>query len=142
MAFENSCHFWGRLGADPRVNATTTGDKAANFRIAVNERFGRDDQGNPKEVTTWVNCVAWRKLADVVEQFIHKGDPVGVSGRLRNRTWKDQEGNDRYTTEIVLDSLKLMPKNGTGGNGSAKVNDFPPPDPGDIPNINADDIPF
>ena len=144
MGCENSCSFIGHLGADPRVNLTQDGTKAANFRVAVNERFGRDDQGNPKTITTWVNAVAWRKLADVVENYLHKGDFVIFKGPMRNRTWKGQDGADRYTTEIVVSSLRLGPKNGNGGNGgnSGNGNDYPPVDESAIPNIPSDDIPF
>jgi single-strand DNA-binding protein len=151
MAYENNCNFLGRLGADPIIRSTQAGDQVANFRIAVNEQFGVDANGNKKEVTTWINGVAWKKLATIMAQYCRKGDMIGLQGRHRNRTWKDQEGNDRYTTEIVADSVKFMPKpgNGNGGNGGQQpATDLPPVDgnggnggqhamaqvpPGDIP---------
>jgi len=139
MTVENSCVFVGRLGADPIVRTTTAGDAVANFRMAINEKFGVDAQGNPREVTTWVNGVAWRKLAGVVESYVHKGDMIALQGRLRNRTWKDTDGNDRYMTEIVADSLKLLsPKpNGNGAAPKQEAQDLPP-----IAEIADSDIPF
>lgn len=143
MAVENNCSFIGRLGADPIVRSTQAGDQVANFRIAVNERFGVDASGNPKEVTTWINGVAWKKLAEVMGQYCRKGDMLSIQGRMRNRTWKDQEGNDRYTTEIVSDSVKfLTPKNSNGTTNKPVAENAPPPDDSQIPGVTPNDLPF
>ena len=140
MSCENSCTFIGRLGGDPIIRQTKTGDSVANFRIAVNERFGFNDDGSPKEITTWVNGVAWRKLGEIVGKFCGKGDMISLQGRMRNQVWKDNDGNDRYSTNIEADSIKfLTPKNGNGNGGGSKPqgNELPP-----IPEIADDDIPF
>lgn len=148
MAIENNCIFVGRLGADPVLRYTQTGDSVSNFRIAVNEQFGVDGNGNRKEVTTWVNGVAWRRLAEVIAEHCHKGDMIGLQGRMRNRAWTDQDGNERYTTEIVADSIKfLSPKNGNGnGKKPAAQGEIPPPPDESqipqVPQIPPDDIPF
>jgi len=145
MAIENSCNFIGRLGADVILRNTQAGDPVANFRIAVNENFGVDANGVKKELTTWINGVSWKKLATVMNQYCRKGDMIGLQGRMRNRTWKDAEGADRYTTEIVADSVKfLTPKNGNGTAKDAKPQgDAPPPiDESQIPVVTPGDIPF
>ncbi len=143
MAVENSCNFIGRLGADIILRNTQAGDPVANFRIAVNENFGNDANGNKKEVTTWINGVAWKKLATVMNQYCRKGDMIGLQGRMRNRTWKDNEGTDRYTTEIVADSIKfLTPKSASAAKEAKPQETIPPVDEGQIPQVAPGDIPF
>ena len=91
----------------------------ATFTLATTERY-RDRSGEVRENTEWHNIVAWRNTADVVEKFVKKGTQVYIEGRIRTRSWDDQSGNKKYTTEIIADNLQLLGKrtdNPAGGQG-------------------------
>ena len=109
----------GNAGRDPEVRYTdgNGGAKVASFTLATSERFkGRD--GEVRENTEWHNIVAWRQSADVAEKFIKKGTQVFIEGRIRTRSYTDQAGVKKYTTEIVVDNLQLLgrrPDEGQGG---------------------------
>ncbi len=114
----------GNVGRDPEVRylegnqQNGQGTKVATFTLATTERF-RDRNGELRENTEWHNIVAWRNSADVAERFIRKGTQLYIEGRLRTRSWTDQTGNKRYTTEISVDNLQLLGKrdNAEGGQG-------------------------
>lgn len=101
------------------------GDKVANFSIACSEKWKDKNSGETKERTTWVPIVVWGALAGVVERFIHKGSKVYVAGKFTVRKWQDQSGNDRWSTEVVLQGFdaKLVmldgKRDGDGGSGGA-----------------------
>lgn len=120
----NSCSFIGNLGKDPEIRSMQNGDKVANLSIAVTEKWKSKD-GEKKERTTWVPIVIWGPLAGVAERFLHKGSKVFVCGKFSVRKWQDQSGQDRYSTEIVLQGfdakLEMLdaPKGDTGGAGSS-----------------------
>jgi single-strand DNA-binding protein len=100
----------GNVGQDPEVRYTgdaTNGAKVATIRLATTERY-RDRNGNPQEHTEWHNVVVWRNQADVVEKYVKKGSQLYIEGRIRTRSWDDQSGNKRYTTDIVADTLQLL----------------------------------
>lgn len=100
----------GNVGQDPEIRYTgdaTNGAKVATIRLATTERY-RDRNGNLQEHTEWHSIVAWRNTADVVEKYVKKGTQIYVEGRLRTRSWDDQNGNKRYTTEILADTLQLL----------------------------------
>ena len=100
----------GNVGQDPEVRYTgdaNNGAKVATIRLATTERY-RDRNGNPQEHTEWHNVVVWRNQADVVEKYVKKGTQLYVEGRIRTRSWDDQSGNKRYTTDIVADTLQLL----------------------------------
>ena len=102
-----------RSGRDPEVryldgNAPGgQGRKVATFTLATTERY-RDRSGESRESTEWHNIVAWGQPADVVERFVKKGTQLYIEGRLRTRSWTDQSGAKRYTTEINVDNLQLL----------------------------------
>ena len=100
----------GNVGQDPEVRYTgdaSNGAKVATIRLATTERY-RDRNGNPQEHTEWHNVVVWRNQADVVEKYVKKGTQLYVEGRIRTRTWDDQSGNKRYSTDIVADTIQLL----------------------------------
>ena len=102
----------GNVGRDPEVrylegNAASGGTKVATFTLATTERY-RDRSGEQRENTEWHNIVAWRNSADIAERYVKKGTQLYIEGRLRTRSWADQAGNKKYTTEIVVDSLQLL----------------------------------
>jgi len=91
----------GNLGADPEVR--TVGDsKVANLRLAVNEKWKDRNTGEKREKTEWVPVTIWGPVAGVAEQYLRKGSKVFVSGKFQTRKWQDKDGNDRYTTEVVV----------------------------------------
>ena len=102
----------GNVGQEPSIryldqNSAQGATKVASFTLATTERY-RDRSGEVRENTEWHNIVAWRNNADVVERFVHKGTQLYIEGRLRTRSWTDQTGNKRYTTEINTDTLQLL----------------------------------
>ena len=100
----------GNVGQDPEIRYTgdaNNGAKVATIRLATTERY-RDRNGNPQEHTEWHNVVVWRNQADVVEKYVKKGTQLYIEGRIRTRSWDDQSGNKRYTTDIVADTLQLL----------------------------------
>ena len=110
----NLCQFIGRLGADPEARQTQGGTAVTNFNIACGEKF-KDQSGAVQERTTWVRIVAWGKLAEICSQYLRKGSQVYVSGRFSERKWQDQNGNDRYTVEIVADKMQMLGSKQDGG---------------------------
>ena len=102
----------GNVGRDPEVrylDGQSGNAKVATFTLATTERY-RDRNGETRENTEWHNIVAWRNTADVVERFVRKGTQLYIEGRIRTRSWEDQTGNKRYTTEIIADTLQLLGK--------------------------------
>ncbi|MCM1177631.1 MAG: single-stranded DNA-binding protein [Clostridium sp.] len=100
----------GNVGQDPEVrylDGNASNAKVASFRLATTERY-RDRNGEMKENTEWHSVVAWRNLADIIEKYVKKGTQLYVEGRIRTRSWDDQGGNKRYTTEILADNLQLL----------------------------------
>jgi single-strand DNA-binding protein len=93
----------GNLGADPEVRRLNSGDPAVNIRIATSENWRDKSSGERREKTEWHNVVIFNdNLAKVAENYLRKGSKVYVEGQLQTRKWQDRDGNDRYTTEIVL----------------------------------------
>ena len=107
----NQCNFIGRLGRDPEMRSTATGDQVANFSIAVGWK------SKQKEGTEWVNVVAFGKLAEIIGQYLTKGSRIFVSGKQRTRKWQDKNGQDRYSTEIVANELQMLDSKGSGNPG-------------------------
>ena len=105
----------GNVGGDPEVryldgnNPNQGATKVAQFTLATTERY-RDRNGELRENTEWHNIVCWRNSADVAEKFIRKGTQVYIEGKLRTRSWTDQTGNKRFTTEVAVDNLQLLGK--------------------------------
>lgn len=104
----------GNVGKDPEVryldgnnNPNSGSTKVATFTLATTERY-RDRNGELRENTEWHNIVAWRNSADVAEKYIRKGTQLYIEGKLRTRSWTDQTGNKRFTTEITVDNLQLL----------------------------------
>jgi single-strand DNA-binding protein len=97
----------GNLGADPEVRTTAGGTRVAGFSLATS-RSWTDREGQPQERTEWHRIVAWDKLADIAEQFLHKGDRVYVEGEIQSRSYEDKEGVTRYVTEIRVRELVML----------------------------------
>jgi|APHig6443717497_1056834.scaffolds.fasta_scaffold220987_2 single-strand DNA-binding protein len=136
----------GNLGADPEIRYTQDGTPAASFTVATTERWKGKD-GQMQEQTEWHRITAWRRLAEICGEYLSKGSRVYIEGKLQTRKWKDQSGNDRYTTEIVAREMKMLsPRTTAGGGGSGAEyggaaggfggDPFPEPPP------MGDDVPF
>ena len=98
----------GNLGSDPEVKYTTSGVPVANLNLATNESW-TDKSGEKQERTEWHRLVFWRKLAEIVGQYLRKGSKIYVEGRLETRSWDDaQSGQKRYTTEIVVNDMQML----------------------------------
>ena len=97
----------GNVGKDPEIRHLESGASVASFSLATTERY-RDKNGESKEITEWHNIVAWRQLADLASNYIKKGTQIYVEGRIRTRSWDDQNGAKRYTTEIMADVIQLL----------------------------------
>lgn len=114
MAGLNKVMLIGNLGKDPEVKTLDNGAKIATFPLATSENY-KDKEGNRQTRTEWHNLVLWRGLADIAENYLHKGSQVFVEGRLSTRKWEDKEGHTRYTTEVIGDNLVLLGRAGEGG---------------------------
>jgi single-strand DNA-binding protein len=104
----------GNLGADPEMKYTPSGKAITTFRVAVGRTY-RSPEGENRDETEWFRIVAWDKLAETCNQYLRKGAKVYVEGRLQTRTWKDKEGQDRSTTEVVASEMTMLDKPGGGG---------------------------
>ena len=116
MASVNRVILIGNLGKDPEMRYLPSGDAVANFSIATTEKF-KDKGGAMQEHTEWHRISFFGRTAEVAGEYLKKGSPVYVEGRIRTRKWQDKDGNDRYSTEIVGDRMQLLGSRG-GGEGS------------------------
>ena len=103
----------GNMAAAPELRTTTTGKQVCNFRLATN-RVWKDASGQQQKETEFHTIVAWGKLAEIASRYLTKGTLAMIEGRLRTRSWQDQSGNKRFTTEIIADGLQLGPKRTPG----------------------------
>ena len=119
----------GNLGADPEVRRLNSGDPVVNLRIATSENWRDKSTGERREKTEWHNVVIFNdNLAKVAENYLRKGSKVYIEGQLQTRKWQDRDGNDKYTTEIVLQRFRgeltmLDGKNDGGGGGRGYSDD-------------------
>lgn len=118
MASVNKVILVGNLGADPEVRYLPSGDAVANIRLATTDRYKEKDSGEFKEVTEWHRVSFFGRLAEIVSEYLKKGSSVYVEGRIRTRKWQGQDGQDRYTTEIVADQMQML-----GGSGKGRTGD-------------------
>ncbi|MDR1529360.1 MAG: single-stranded DNA-binding protein [Burkholderiales bacterium] len=117
MASVNKVILIGNLGRDPEMRYTTGGDAVANFSIATTDQWKDKSSGEKKESTEWHRIVLFGRTAEIAGEYLKKGRPVYIEGRLQTRKWTDKDGNDRYTTEIIGDRMQLL--GGSGGGGDA-----------------------
>ena len=97
----------GNLGSDPEVKHTPSGVQVANFSLATSESW-TDTDGERQERAEWHRLVLWRKLAEIAGQYLKKGNKIYVEGKLQTRSWDDQNGQKRYTTEVVVNSMEML----------------------------------
>ncbi len=117
MASINKVILVGNLGKDPEVRYMPNGDAVANITIATSESWKDKNTGEKKELTEWHRVVFYRKLAEIVGQYLKKGSAVYVEGSIKTRKWTDKEGVERYTTEINANEMQMLGGKNSGGSG-------------------------
>lgn len=132
MASVNKTILVGNVGADPETRYMPNGDAVCNVRIATSESWKDKTTGEKKEITEWHRVVFYRKLAEVVSQYVKKGSAIYVEGRIRTRKWQNKEGQDQYTTEIEANEMQMLGSRGgdTGNNQSPAEGRTQPADRG------------
>lgn len=123
----------GNLGGDPEVRATAAGARIANINVATSESWTDKTSGQKQERTEWHRVVFFNRLAEIVEQYLTKGSQVYVEGQLRTNKWQDQNGQDRYTTEIIASEMQMLGGRGGGGSGAGGGGDYQSTAPMDPP---------
>lgn len=124
MASVNKVILIGNLGADPETRYSPDGAAITNIRMATTEKWKDKGSGEMREQTEWHRVVFFGRLAEIAGEYLKKGSPVYVEGRLRTRKWTDKDGNDRYTTEITADAMQLL--GSRGGAGEPATRDVAP----------------
>lgn len=144
MAGVNKVILVGNLGKDPEVRHLDNGRAVANFSMATSESY-KNKQGERVTTTEWHNIVLWTPLAEIAEKFLKKGNQVYIEGKLTTRSWDDQDGNKRYTTEVVGREMTLLgsrednqgggaaPAASTGATAASPVSAIPEDDTDDLP---------
>ena len=117
----------GNLGSDPEVRYTPNGAPVANFSLATSESWNDRNTGERQERTEWHRLVLWRKLAEIAGQYLKKGARIYVEGKLQTRSWDDQSGQKRYTTEIVVNDMQMLDSRGEGGGSGGRDTGYNPP---------------
>lgn len=137
----------GNVGKDPEVRYMPNGNAVANLTLATSESWKDKATGETQERTEWHRVVFFRRLGEIVGEYVKKGSKIYVEGRLQTRKWQGQDGQDRYTTEIVADQMQMLDSRGGGGGGGGDYGSGRPsesdmasssPDDGGFD----DDIPF
>ncbi|MBN2332902.1 MAG: single-stranded DNA-binding protein [Deltaproteobacteria bacterium] len=141
MAGVNKVILVGRLGGDPEMKYGSSGSPFTTFTLATSENWTKD--GKKEERTEWHRIVVFGKLAEICAQYLNKGKQIYLEGKLQTRAWEDKEGNKRWTTEIVGNTMQMLGSAGdasagsAGERGSSYGGGMPP-----APPSNEDDIPF
>lgn len=108
----------GRLGADPESRAFPNGGSICNLSIATSESWRDKQTGERQERTEWHRVVLRNKLGEIAQQYLRKGSQVYIEGRIQTRKWQDQNGQDRYSTEIIGNEMTMLDSRGSGGDSS------------------------
>lgn len=104
----NKVFLIGNAGKDPEIRYTSNGDAVANLTIATSETWKDKHSGEQQEKTEWHRVVVWRQLAEIVGKYVRKGSKIYIEGKLETRKWQDNQGQDRYTTEIVANVMQML----------------------------------
>jgi single-strand DNA-binding protein len=138
MASVNKAILIGNLGNDPELRYTPSGQAVTGFRIATTDRW-RDKDGQNQQRTEWHNIVAWGRQAEIANEYLKKGSPVYIEGRLQTRSWEDKDGNKRYITEIVTQRMQLLGRRGAEEEATPPSPEAETPE---SPGGEEDDLPF
>lgn len=138
MASVNKVILIGNLGADPELRYTATGTAVANFNLATKDTW-TSKEGNKEEKTEWHRIVAWARLAEICGEYLAKGKQVYIEGKMRTRSWEDRDGNKRYTTEVLAQTMQMLGSPGDRGVSEKEFGGGEPQGGGPFPE---EDIPF
>ncbi len=143
MAGVNKVILVGNLGADPEMRYSASGTAVCNFRIATSETFN-NREGAKETRTEWHRIVTFRKLAEICGEYLSKGKQVYIEGKIQTRSWDDRDGNKKYMTEIVANTMQMLgARDSAGGGGSGGSGGSGGGEPyDDIPASDIDDVPF
>jgi single-strand DNA-binding protein len=119
----------GRLGAEPESRAFPNGGSICNLRLATSESWKDKQTGERQERTEWHRVVLRNRLGEIAQQYLHKGSQVYIEGRIQTRKWQDQNGQDRYSTEIVGNEMTMLDSRGAGTGGDAPAYNQPAASP-------------
>jgi single-strand DNA-binding protein len=136
----NKAQVIGRLTADPEIRTTPNGATVATFSVATNFNW-TNSNGEKQETVEYHNVVAWRKLAEIIGQYLKKGRRVYIEGRLQTRSWEGQDGKKNYRTEIIADNM-IMLDGGKNESAGGPVADEIPTIQADADVVSDEDIPF
>jgi len=123
MASVNKVIIVGNLGRDPETRYMPNGEAVTNITIATTENWKDKTSGEKKELTEWHRVVFYRKLAEIAGQYLKKGSQAYVEGRLQTRKWQDKDGAERYTTEIIADTMQMLGSRQNTGGGNTPMDD-------------------
>lgn len=123
MASINKVIIIGNLGRDPELRYTPSGSAVCNVSIATTRNWKSKDSGERVEETEWHRVVFYDRLAEIAGEYLKKGRPVYVEGRLKTRKWQDKDGKDTYTTEIVAEQMQMLGGREGGGMGGGGMGD-------------------
>jgi single-strand DNA-binding protein len=113
MSGLNKVMLIGRLGQKPEMRHTKSGDAVANMSVATSEKWKDKNTGNEQESTEWHRVICWRRLAEICDEYLHKGSQVYFEGKLQTRKWEDKDGITKYTTEIQAYRMLMLDSKGT-----------------------------
>lgn len=139
MAGVNKAIILGHLGSDPHLSTMNSGEQTASLSIATSKKWQDQRTGEMRERTEWHRVVLYRRLAEIAGEYLKKGSQVYIEGELQTRKWTDRDGIDRYTTEIIADSLQLLGRKDEKTNAPDKEKNGTQ---GVENNTSDDDIPF
>ncbi len=144
MASVNKAILIGNLGKDPELRYTPSGVAVCTFSIATSEKWRDKNSNEMKETTNWHNIVLWRRQAEIAKEYLSKGSPVYIEGKIQTRSYDDKDGNKRWITEIVGDRMQFLGRRGEGGGGGGSSDDPGSAPPYDEPPMSDedDDLPF
>lgn len=126
MAGINKVILIGNLGADPEIRYMPNNDPVANLSLATSERW-KDKNGEQRESVEWHRVIAFRQLADIIGKYCKKGSKLYIEGKLKTRKWQDQNGQDRYTTEIIADQMQMLDSKDDDNRGQNDYGSNQPP---------------
>jgi single-strand DNA-binding protein len=124
MASVNKVIIVGNLGRDPETRYMPNGEAVTNVAVATTESWKDKNSGEKKELTEWHRITFYRKLAEIAGQYLKKGSQVYVEGRLQTRKWTDKDGVERYTTEIIADTMQMLGSRQGMGGGAPMDDDY------------------
>lgn len=135
----NSVNLVGRLTRDPEIKYTNNGASIARFSIAVDRRFAKEGE----QTADFINCVAFGKTAEFIEKYFHKGNRIGLGGRIQTGSYKNKDGATVYTTDVIAENVEFVESKGSSSGG----NNAPAQSPSDdgfmnIPDIPDEELPF